>query len=870
MSGEIKRNKLDTVRNYFKRLQSIMTGSAQSDSGTRNQGASLIAGTRSPANQAQERLWKSFASTGLGGFRNGKWEEPTQLANGQIPGISATPDQLVKEFDRAANNAAIVSMSALGINTGASLPDLMQQLLYNRNATRDVESEHIVPGLTDQLENTNKIPGGSGSDAKIAGASPTMGAGFTSLGTLEPQQSTTISPELQGAMDSALSWAEKVMLGFLGVPDSSKTPGTANWVVVEDMYKGTVNKTQDMQELFGTEGRFESAFDLSPANQGSAGEQDEASQFEIPEGKMLTLEEQKTLAAYSLYSAPKFYIPPMLVSNNDDINGGGSGTNGLKCFIFLSIGNLVVTDTTYPRNVPILKVPDADIDAVQDLGFGSGTIKVAGILWGEAGYARLQTLRELCKTRRALIWTAQETGAWLVYPQNVPGVNTDAQRPGQYFFELTMICVGKINSSDSKVDKINQQRIAMVKRKMKQELAILTNAESGFKLFSSKMNSSSGILLGYVWDPNTGNYKQAGGNSSGNPGDAKDLSGGELAPSNTDLRSRTSGAGGLTDYSDIYGFPLRGPPNSPKNPMQPKNNTNKEVMKPSSNSALPNSTRFVGKSSGLTPAEISGNIEHIMKEYNLTRDSATLLYNNHYDPSTGLVRTIVYANEETHQGTFSASVRQSDTEGFRALTTIARNNNSTVNNIIRSNMPIFVRLLQTTGATASEAVASETTYTNLFGSGRNIHEASPSELYYWCSIGEWVLSNVDFAGLEGAAENTRLLVIAIFGELSKRNLPARDASKTPSLLFVDSAVSSGYTASRLEESRRDSYRLATRQGLTPSFTETKGRFPVAISNNVPPRATVANHPYAIPTYRTKTNTNKWVPQKTKILKKPEE
>ena len=252
---------------------------------------------------------------------------------------------------------------------------------------------------------------------------------------------------------------------------------------------------------------------------------DQELELQIPEKRFLSLDEQKQLAAYALYSVPKFYIPPMLIANQagitaqfDASNSSGIGPN-VRCFTFLSVGDLKIDDTTYPRNVPILKVPDADIDAVQDLGFGSGTIKASGRLWGEAGYARLHTLRELCKTRRPLIWTAQETGAWLVFPQNVPGVNTVANQPGQYFFEVTLICVGKISDKDPTVTAINKTRATLVENKFKKELALLT-AMKRFKEFSAKSS-------GYFWDPYTQSVEAA-----------SDTNNGEISPS-----GKTTGAG---------------------------------------------------------------------------------------------------------------------------------------------------------------------------------------------------------------------------------------------------------------------------------------------------------------------------------------
>lgn len=287
-------------------------------------------------------------------------------------------------------------------------------------------------------------------------------------------------------------------------------------------------------------GRYEGAFgfgqtaasaapsvrDLAPKIE----DEQEFVEIDVAQKRFLSISEQKELASYALYGVPKFYIPPILMVNSANalaqLEGYGAEKNDVRCFIFISVGDLKIEDTTYPRNVPILKVPDADIDAVQDLGFGSGTIKVSGRLWGEAGYARLRTLRELCKTRRPLIWSAQETQAWLVFPQNVPGINTVANMPGQYFFEVTLVCVGKIADRDPIVKAALQTRTALVKHKFAREMAVLT-AHKQFKKFSATGS-------GFFWNPSD-EETLAGQVSSG-------LS--QALPSNSGLPS-TSGAGGL-------------------------------------------------------------------------------------------------------------------------------------------------------------------------------------------------------------------------------------------------------------------------------------------------------------------------------------
>lgn len=248
--------------------------------------------------------------------------------------------------------------------------------------------------------------------------------------------------------------------------------------------------------------------------------------------KTLTLAEQKALAAYSQYSVPKFYIPPLLVSDSgkgmDDV-GKGERVG----FIFVNIGDLKVDDATFPRNLPILKVPDADIDAVQDMGFGCGNIKVSGRLWGEAGYARLQTLKELCKSRRPLIFISQETGPWYVMPQNVPGTNTAADKPYQYFFDVTFVCVAQLNAEDPVVQHYAKLRRELVRKKFNREMALI-NAQNAIKEriknFDTITGAGSGIQKGFYYDANNGT-------ASYNP-DLQELE-------NSNFASKTTGAGGM-------------------------------------------------------------------------------------------------------------------------------------------------------------------------------------------------------------------------------------------------------------------------------------------------------------------------------------
>jgi hypothetical protein len=182
-----------------------------------------------------------------------------------------------------------------------------------------------------------------------------------------------------------------------------------------------------------------------------------------------------------------------------------------------------------------LKVPDADIDAVQDMGFGSGSIKVSGRLWGEAGYARLETLRELCKSRRPLIFISQETGAWYVMPQNVPGKNTAADKPYQYFFDVTFVCVAQLNEEDPTVQHYAKLRRELVRKKFNREMALIraqNSVKERIKNFDTITGAGSGIQKGFYYDATSGN-------ASYNP-DLQELQ-------NENFVAKTTGSGGMVN-----------------------------------------------------------------------------------------------------------------------------------------------------------------------------------------------------------------------------------------------------------------------------------------------------------------------------------
>lgn len=205
-----------------------------------------------------------------------------------------------------------------------------------------------------------------------------------------------------------------------------------------------------------------------------SGGNDQKSLSAAARGAVMSLADQQKLAAWAPFAVPGEYYPPLLVTDTLDGNAEDFSEEGMARrdgFIFLNIGDFKLEDATFPRNVPILKVPDADIDAVQDLGFGSGTIKVSGRLWAQDGMMRLESLRNLCKSRRPLIFLSQETGAWKVFPLNVPGVTTSAGQPYQYSFDLTLACVGQINEKPSM--KIYETMRKFVELKLSKEKSIL-------------------------------------------------------------------------------------------------------------------------------------------------------------------------------------------------------------------------------------------------------------------------------------------------------------------------------------------------------------------------------------------------------------
>jgi len=845
MSGEIRIKPFTTVENYINRLLSnqvvntVVTTVKLGKELGENAGEALLGGLRGVSNNVNE-IWKGLPNKGFGGFQDGGWAPSTKLEDGLIPNSPFTPKQIQTGVNNGAKKAIELSMTALGKDIGSSLPSLLSQ--YANPTSNELSTNST----------TTKD-----------------GAGFSFLGLNMSDIYNATSPLLGDVLGEAAQQTQRLLQGVAGISDSTQPSTAGSWVIVDDMYKGTVSKTQDMQELFGTEGRFESAFDLSKMKKGATGTQLDFSNenFEYPPGKLLTLEEQKTLAAYALYSAPKFYIPPMLVVNDEkdfqQLGGQGSGTDSLKCFIFLSVGNLVISDATYPRNVPILKIPDADIDAVQDLGFGSGTIKVSGVLWNEAGYARLQTLRELCKTRRPLIWSAQETGAWLVFPQNVPGLNTTASAPGQYTFELTLICVGKLTDNNT-VRAINKQRALSVERKYKQELAILVSGENQFKLFSSKMNSASNILMGYVWDPGVGDYKQAAAGGEA----LKDLSLGEIIP-DPDFKTKTTGTGSGITTDDT----------SSKLKDRSKAKSIQELM----------DDPFIStKSLGGQPAPgdkiVPENDRHSPANVLARMRKATDYVPNPVPaPSPDRPPLPDWQREWLDYELNKLEEWTGDKNQFTPKPKPMSESEAKFIKMIEDGRPEWLRRMGgdlNVFATTPEHDLIKTPETiwlfidlaYFFGDNRGIKEASPSEIYYWISATDELLSDVDnhfslpdYAAFEGTVELNKILL----KELNIRGLPIRDASRQPGAIVVNSAYAKSYNTKNLLEYYDSNVDMAIKNNLALSLPERRARFSVGVENNAPP-SKLSPSPSSSENYKTTTNNNTWVTKKTKIIRRADQ
>ena len=832
MSGEIRIKPFTTVEDYIKRLLSnkVVDNIVAAEKLGEQAAQSMLGGIKGISNSVNE-IWKGLPNKGFGGFQDGGWAAPTKLNNdGLIPNSPFTPRQIQTGVNNGAKKAIELSMTALGKDTINNLPSLLTP--YAAPAPSDLSTD---------IADSN--------------------AGFSFLGLNVSDIYDATSPLLGDVLGEASQQAMSLLRGVAGMSDTTQSSPTGKWVIVDDsIYAGTSTKKQDMQELFGTEGRFESAFDLSNVKKGGTGSQLDFSDenFEYSPGKLLTLEEQKTLAAYALYSVPKFYIPPMLVVNDEkdfqQLGGKGSGTDALKCFIFLSVGNLNISDATYPRNVPILKIPDADIDAVQDLGFGSGTIKVTGILWGEAGYARLQTLKELCKTRRPLVWSAQETGAWLVFPQNVPGLNTQAALPGQYAFDLTLICVGKLTNNNT-VKAVNKQRILSVERKFKQELAILTSGENQFKLFSSKMNSSSGILTGYVWDPTIGDYKQAevGGE------DLKDLSLGEIIP-DPDFQSKSTGVGSGITTDDT--------------PSRLKDRSQAKSIKELMDQPYINSRDLGGQAPPpedfdvLREKEITDNGRHSGKGALAKIRGGSSVSPT---PPTASPPPVPWYNSMGTSGTeWVRGAVDAGSDATKYVTGIEDNKADWTTNVTGNTN---ITSASTTGLDTTSKEISWLTidFSYLFGNGRGIHNASPSELYYWVNATEEILADVDnyptleFETFVGTREFNKVLL----EELGVRGLPIRNTQKQPGAIITDSSYANDYTTKNLLEHYDVNVKTAIKGNLALSLPERRARFSVGIENNAPPFK-LSPDPSSSDNYKTTTKNNTWVTKKVKTLRRADQ
>ncbi|OGM08185.1 hypothetical protein A2Z67_06235 [Candidatus Woesebacteria bacterium RBG_13_36_22] len=156
----------------------------------------------------------------------------------------------------------------------------------------------------------------------------------------------------------------------------------------------------------------------------------------------------------SLSEAPEIpapYFPPLLYCTEySSVFGSNARTSSIVAFSFRDIGNLFVEDSSQPRAIPIQQVPDADEDNVQDMGRSSGYIKVAGRVFGQAGLARFEMLRNLCnyKGKEGLVFIDQNIGKYRVYPANIPGYTSSAEFFNQYAFQVTFIIVGDTNKKN--------------------------------------------------------------------------------------------------------------------------------------------------------------------------------------------------------------------------------------------------------------------------------------------------------------------------------------------------------------------------------------------------------------------------------------
>jgi len=156
---------------------------------------------------------------------------------------------------------------------------------------------------------------------------------------------------------------------------------------------------------------------------------------------------------------PSPYFPPLLYCTEyTSVFGKHAQTSSIVAFSFRDIGNLFIEDSSQPRAIPIQQVPDSDDDNVQDMGRSSGFIRIAGRVFGQAGLARFEMLRNLCKYKgkEGLVFIDKNIGKYRVYPANIPGYTSSAEFFNQYAFQITLIIVSDTNKKNLAHDIIGE------------------------------------------------------------------------------------------------------------------------------------------------------------------------------------------------------------------------------------------------------------------------------------------------------------------------------------------------------------------------------------------------------------------------------
>ena len=105
----------------------------------------------------------------------------------------------------------------------------------------------------------------------------------------------------------------------------------------------------------------------------------------------------------------------------------------------------------------------------------------------------------------------------------------------------------------------------------------------------------------------------------------------------------------------------------------------------------------------------------------------------------------------------------------------------------------------------------------------------------------------------------------MFGELARRNLPAKDARATPSFVYIEET----YLLKRLSQYYKTNAKIAKRQGAAPSLSVKPSRHNTTIYNNAMFRKRTSNVVSSLD-IKTTTNNNRWAKPTTKTLKRPDE